>query len=226
MSHAYLSFSDSTYYSGFLVVGTSSSPGSSNFGNGLADKSVKNVEIPSTFGEKTVAELGYCSFGRTNIESVFIPKTIKMLGNAAFYGCNYLKEVRFEKGIELEKIDYNAFIECYALTKIDIPPTLKTVVSNSNSRIFKDDSSLECFSYLGSSDFTSSYFFNTDKVVVHVSKNYPYSTLGQKSVTKDDKTCGVSDQPFSKSKKKICSIFIRCRCSQNYIKYMIFIVLS
>ena len=94
-------------------------------------------EISSTFGGKTVVELGWLSFGTTNIESVFIPKTIKMLGNAAFYGCNYLKEVRFEKEIELEKIDYNAFKFCYALTKIDIPPTLKTVAKRVSQKMIK-----------------------------------------------------------------------------------------
>ena len=59
MSHAYLSFSDSTYYSGFLVVGTSSHPGSTKYGNGLTDKSVKNVEIPSTFGGKLLPNLAF-----------------------------------------------------------------------------------------------------------------------------------------------------------------------
>ena len=223
MPHAYLSFSNSAYYSGFLVVGTYSY---NSDGNGLTNKNIKNVEIPSTFEGKTIAEVGYCAFYGTNIEAIFIPKTIKMLGNGAFYDCKNLKEVRFEKGSELEKMDYNIFKYCYALTKIDIPPSLKTVVSGSNDKIFGYNTALECFSYLGSGDFTSSYFFDSDKVIVHVSKNYPYDTLGRKSVTKDDKTCGVSQQPFSKTKQKFCSLMNQRMCYVKFIKCMIFIACS
>ena len=227
MPHAYLNFSDSTNYPGFLVVGTSSNIGSGNFGNGLTNKNVKIVEIPSTFEEKTIAEVGEHAFRGTNIESIFIPKTIKMLGNS-FFDLKSLKEVRFEEGSELEKMGRNTFYGCSALTKIDIPSTLKTVVSDENNIIFGRNTALECFSYLGSSSFTSSYFFtdDMDKVIVHVSKSYPYNTLGQKSVTKDSKTCGVSNRPFSKTKANICTVIIRYKCSQNYIRYMIFIVLS
>ena len=214
MSHPYLSFSDSSTYSGFLVVGTSKSTG---WGNGLTNSSVKIVEIPSTFEGKTIAEVGYLAFGFTGIESIFIPKTIKMLGNGAFYGCSSLKEVRFEKGNKLEKMDENVFASCSSLTRIDIPQTLKTVISSTGERIFKGNTALECFSYFGSSNFTSEFIFSdsNDNVIVHVSKDYPYDTLGQKSTTRDDMTCGVSNEHFYiDSISKTCSAFRANNCAR------------
>ena len=111
MPHDYLNISDSLYYPGFLVIETSFFEKYRAYGKGLTNKRVKNVEIPSTFEEKTIAEVGCASFG------------FKMLGERAFRDCTSLKEVRFEKGSELEKIEYSAFLKCTSLTKIDIPET-------------------------------------------------------------------------------------------------------
>jgi hypothetical protein len=224
MQHPYLSFSNSATYSGCLVVGTSNIVRDDN---GRTNKSVLVIEIPSTFDGKSVVEIGYTSFAHSNITSIFISKGIKYLNNGAFYGCYYLTEVRFEEESALEKIDYNVFYKCTSLTKINIPKTLVTV----RTGMFSYNSALECLSYLGSTDFSSSSFFSTEtaSVKIHVASTYPSGTFGGRSVIKDDGTCGVSSLPFNTktgSKANRCSIIYVNSCSPNYIKYVIFVLSS
>ena len=216
MPHDYLSFSNSTNYPGFLVVGTSEFTSNCN---GLTDTSVKNVRIPSIFEGKIIAEIGHGAFVGARIESVFIPKTVRLLGESSFNYCNVLKIVKFEKGSELEKIERNSFYQNWALAKIDIPPSLKIFGENPNYPIFYQ-TSLSCVSYFGSSNFTSSNLFNRNPII-HVSKYYPFPTIGGKNVTKDGKTCGVSN-----FKIDVCSVNNRCKLSSNHIIFMILVAVS
>ena len=225
MTHPYLRFSNSINYNGFLSIGTGSS------GDGLTNENTKVVEIPSSFEGKTITDTFYCAFQNRGIEFVFIPYTLKMLGDNTFYHCTSLKEVRFEEGSKLEKIDYNAFSGCSSLTKIDIPVSIEIIISDKDNYLFYQDTALECFSYSGLDDFESSFLFDSSisNVIVHTIKWYSYDTLGQKSVLRDGETCGVSNFPFSsdiKKKSNNCSIIIRYKCSPNYVRYMILMLYS
>ena len=111
MTHPYLSFSDSSSYPGKLCVGTSKYISQ---GNGLSDKSVTKVEIPSFVGDKEVVELGFRSFHGTRIQSIFISKTILYINYCAFESCVSLVDVRFEEGSKLTKLDYFLFYNCQA----------------------------------------------------------------------------------------------------------------
>ena len=214
MSHEYLIFSDSKNDIGSLVVGSTSSI----TGNGLSNENITKIRIPSAFESKTISEIGPSAFSNTKIKSVFIPKTIKILGQSAFFNCKSLKKVIFEKGSELEQIGINAFRYCRALIRINFPPSLTTINSSVQDYIFKGANALECFSYLGSSNFTSSYLFSTDKVIVHVSKDYPFDTLGRNNVTSDAHICE------SKAESKFYPIIIQCLRFLNYIICIIIIV--
>ena len=155
MSHPYLSFSDSTFTTGKLV----GSSAWTSAGNGLKDKSITKIEIPSLFEGVKVVEVGYGSFRDTSIISVFIPKTIQYIRFCAFFNCQSLNEVKFEVGSELKKMGKDVFEYTHALTKIDIPPSLEELEYDSNNYLFYGTTSLTCFSYFGSTDFSSAYVF-------------------------------------------------------------------
>lgn len=210
MPHEYLSFSTAKYFNG-KVVGTSTSPGSSNYGNALSVKSVTIVDIPAEYEGEPVVELGYFSFATTQITSIFIPKTIRLIGNAAFFPSPQLKVVRFDKGSLLEKIDYNAFSGCTSLEKIDLPPNLKTITENSASYPTFKNAPLTCVSYLGMNELNTNYIFSNSPKI-HVLSNYTYSQIGKKAVTKDGLSCGVSNERFNKAK----STSNDCTCAFRY----------
>ena len=118
MSHPYLFFSNSTTYARKLVVGTSSYTTNSN---GITNKDIKIIEIPFSFNGTEVAELGPSSLRSLKITSVFIPKTIRRIGQEAFNSCQFLTEVRFEKGSKLQYLGLWVFHYCTSLKKIDFP---------------------------------------------------------------------------------------------------------
>ena len=222
MVHPYLSFSDSTYTTG-KVVGTSAS---NTAGNGLTDSSITNVVIPSSYDDIKVVEIGYHSFyKKTSIVSVFIPKTVQHICYEAFYGCTKLSEVKFEAGSELKKMEKDVFQNDNSITKIDIPPSLEDVDYDSDAWIFYGVTSLICFSYFGSTDFSNHKVFHNNPEV-HVSDlMYPKGKkFGEKDVIRDDKSCGISNFKI-KSLKCRYSILIRDHYP-NISRFLIFLLIS
>ena len=132
MSHPYLFFSNSTTYARKLVVGTSSYTTNSN---GITNKDIKIIEIPFSFNGTEVAELGPSSLRSLKITSVFIPKTIRRIGQEAFNSCQFLTEVRFEKGSKLQYLGLWVFHYCTSLKKIDFPASI-TSISVTDSYFF------------------------------------------------------------------------------------------
>ena len=82
----------------------------------------KNVTIP-----EGVEEIALFAFtGNTSITAVYLPKSIKVIGNQAFARCNHLTEVVFHSETEeLERIEYGAFDGCSALKRINFPKHIK-----------------------------------------------------------------------------------------------------
>ena len=198
---SYLSFSRSTYaYAKGKSVGD---PSNIKDGSGLKDKAVTVVEIPSFYEGENVVEIAQASFLGTSIEKIFIPRTIKYIGNAAFMDCEKLNEVRFESGSMLEEMSDNVFQCDDSLTKFDMPSNLKKLDYDESNYLFPTVFSLTCFSYLGSTDFSYAYVFEiNNNPEVHVSDSlYPRAQFGRRDVIKDGKTCGVSNDPFSGKKK-------------------------
>ena len=110
ISHPYLNFSSSKYGRG-KVVGTSEFV---SYGNALTNANVKIIQIPQTFDDERVIEIGYRSFQSTKITSVFVSKNVKYINWGAFERTP-LVEIRFEKGSKLEKINCAAFYMCKSL---------------------------------------------------------------------------------------------------------------
>ena len=226
ISHPYLNFSESTYTNGY-VVGTSSY---TTNGNGLINKNIKIVEIPSFFNGRKVVEIGCYSFTGTEITSIFISKNIKKIGIYAFVFCFSLYDIRFAADSQLERISGDAFRACSALKKIDLPASLGYIDSTQYSDIFTSSSDLECVSYSGKTDFSSTYIFDdVSPSEVKVSSNYPKSTLkfGFKSITsRDGSNCGVSNLPFSKNALKQKTYSFNVKKVPQVLKIMILVLVS
>ncbi|MBQ8362374.1 MAG: leucine-rich repeat domain-containing protein, partial [Thermoguttaceae bacterium] len=64
---------------------------------------------------------------RSEIETIRLPKSLRSIGDRAFYRCESLKHVVVPEDSALETIGANAFSECFALERFDWPKSLKTI---------------------------------------------------------------------------------------------------
>ena len=62
------------------------------------------------------------------ITEVFLPSTLKEIGEEAFEGCSSLKKITITEGVE--KIPRSAFEDCTELAAISLPSTLKSIEKN------------------------------------------------------------------------------------------------
>lgn len=63
----------------------------------------------------------------TTVEKVFIPSSVKKIGNSAFLYNKKLQEVTFASNSELTQIDDGAFMDCSELKKIILPKSLSVL---------------------------------------------------------------------------------------------------
>ena len=63
-------------------------------------------------------------FSHSGLESVEIPKSVKIIGKDVFQGCKDLKSIKFEEG--LQKIGRYAFSDC-AVECLELPSSLEEV---------------------------------------------------------------------------------------------------
>lgn len=66
------------------------------------------------------------SFNESPLFSIFIPKSVKRIGDSAFNGA-IIQKVEFEKGSTIETIEERAFCGCLLLDKIHIPASVHTI---------------------------------------------------------------------------------------------------
>lgn len=78
--------------------------------------------IPSTYNEKPVTEIK-ANFLKTdaapNLAELYLPASVKVIGESAFEGCAFLKTVHIKSGSALETIGDKAFKECSSLSVFD-----------------------------------------------------------------------------------------------------------
>ena len=87
----------------------------------LLESRVKALRLPR--GLETVGDNW---FSCSDIEKVFIPNTVRELGNYAFGSCKQLREVVFEPGSQLETIGTTCFAEC-GFEEITIPKSVRSI---------------------------------------------------------------------------------------------------
>lgn len=81
-----------------------------------------NSTIPSYITD--IGEYAFCSLKITNI---FIPASVKEVGQGAFSLCHELKNVVFENGSQLEKISIGMFSDCISLKNVLLPISIKSI---------------------------------------------------------------------------------------------------
>jgi hypothetical protein len=77
---------------------------------------VSAVVIPEEINGLPVAVIGKEGFSKTEIVSLVIPESVKIIGDAAFYDCKKLASVTLPGG--LTDIGYRAFEDCASLAAI------------------------------------------------------------------------------------------------------------
>lgn len=84
-----------------------------------------DVVIPNTYRGIEVTRIADEAFAEKNIKTVRISKTVKIIGQAAFFNCQNLVDVTFEEGSMLEEIGSEAFYYCDSLETINVPSSLQ-----------------------------------------------------------------------------------------------------
>ncbi|MBR4752520.1 MAG: leucine-rich repeat protein [Thermoguttaceae bacterium] len=121
----------------------------------------------------------------SSLSSVVLPKSVKKIGNGAFYGCSSLTSIVLPEGV-LE-IGGSAFAYCKSLTTFAVPKSVKTIGDGA----FMHCSSLKTFDVpetveeLGEGAFTGC----SSLTAINVDENNPnYRTIDGFLCTKDGKT--------------------------------------
>ena len=142
----------------------------------------KNITIPSSVeydGNTYTVESILCNvFCFHSFKKLIIPKTLKIIGTAAFANCKKLEEVEFEKGSSLVEICGRSFEYCTSLAKIIIPSS----VSSIHSHVFRNTSLTHVY-YCGRSNFARSVIFsnvNETMKIYTVLGIYPSRYFGQR----------------------------------------------
>lgn len=86
-------------------------------GNYGGKSSIKSVVIADG-----ITEIGKSIFDSTEIRKIYVPDSVKKIGDYTFQNCTDLKSVRLPKG--LESIGRSAFRGCTALSQIMVPSTV------------------------------------------------------------------------------------------------------
>ncbi len=125
-----------------------------DFGDSDAEN-LRNITLPSTYGNKPVAAIGDYAFGNCDaIECVVIPTSITEIGSGAFYGCTSLGRVVFETTesgkTTVTSFGESAFERCSKLTVMTSYATeeatgitIPTSVVSFGSSLFRNCTSLD-----------------------------------------------------------------------------------
>ena len=102
---------------------------------------LKHIEIPETIGGiYTVKEIGHRAFCNNRcVEEVILPNSIVLVGESAFEGCIYLKEIHCKTPLAPIIVLKRAFCMCYNLEQLGI---LGKIIINEDA-VFQDCYSLK-----------------------------------------------------------------------------------
>ena len=177
-----------------------------------SDDSLVEAIIPAYVNDKKVICIGYKALRNlTNLETAFIPRTVKTMFGDTFVYCYKLTTVIFEENSELEKITLYTFY-CTGIHTITFPSTVKTI----GSRCFYNCTNLKSIIIPGYLECNESDAFEgvTQEVKIYVPTDYMWDTFGGKPVIKilpppNGKTlCQTCKYRFNAVKTICFSIFI------------------
>lgn len=112
---------------------------------GLTDDSVTEAVVPSEIDGCPVTEIGTLAFAFSgDLGRVVLPKTVRKIGESAFYGCSSLVNVNIPYGVS--EIGTTAFKNCVSLKRVIIPSSVTRI----EGETFIHCESLESVSLSGS----------------------------------------------------------------------------
>ncbi len=85
----------------------------------------KQIVIPEEYEGLPVTEIEGTTFSGSSVETVYIPKSIKIIQSCAFRTASYLEKVVIQA--EIKTISDNAFEQCVKLRSINIPNGVKSI---------------------------------------------------------------------------------------------------
>ena len=91
----------------------------------LAKLSIRNPHLETVTISDGITRIGNGSLSYTNISSIFIPSSVKEIGDKAFSHCSYLTDVTISKGVT--SIGKQSFSYCSSLTSITIPESVSVI---------------------------------------------------------------------------------------------------
>ena len=153
--------------------------------NGVLDGKVDNIIeaiIPSIVNKKKVIRIAYKALRNVpNLQSVFIPRTIKEIRGDTFLYCHKLTTVVFEENSELKIIKWYTFYETN-ISSITFPSSVVSI----DYKTFYKCTNLKSVFILGFlfSNYTDLFEEASKNVNVYVPINYPWDNFGGHNVIK------------------------------------------
>ena len=108
------------------------------------NQNIKEIVLPDS-----LTTIGISAFASSNIEKINIPKNVETIEMSAFYYCQNLSSLTFEKNSKLKRIGDGAFQYNTSLEEITIPKSVTTIEDSAFSRsglqkvVFEKGSQLE-----------------------------------------------------------------------------------
>lgn len=164
----------------------------------------------------TLKTIGSNVIYNTSVTSLFIPKSVKLLGNASFSGVYLLETVIFEPGSKLETIGNTAFAWCTKLTSIVFPPSVKSI----EGHIFQGFSEITVYYCSKNAIQKANAFESSGKdvsVTLYVPAGYPSRTEISKfnPTTINDDVCKPYNEVFNNR--------VTCKATRKAMGRFIFI---
>lgn len=101
----------------------------------LSDYLIVDDEVVKYIGTATktrvpdfITRIGENAFSNSDVEEVYLPPRLNLIGKNSFSWCESLKEIKFPDSLQM--IDDGAFSNCSALTKIILPDDIKFIGAN------------------------------------------------------------------------------------------------
>ncbi len=129
-----------------------------------------------TLDSRTTEINKYAFYSDRSLESIVIPKNVKIIGDYSFYNCTNLKSVTFESGSQLNIIGKYAFYNCELLNSIVIPASL-TIIDN---YAFYSCEGIVTFTIESNSQLTTigGYAFNYCRNLLNITIPKSVTTIG------------------------------------------------
>jgi hypothetical protein len=123
-----------------------------------------DITIPEEANGYRVVRVESFAFNRAAITSVFIPNSVKTIGNSAFTECADLKSVRLSE--QLTRIEAFTFCSCESLTNIDIPEGVTSIgdYAFANCKQLKEITIPSCVEHFGEDVFCNTGFTSLPKL--------------------------------------------------------------